>query len=89
MPAVALRETYRRAELRLRTLLFGDENNPGGRLRGEEPRREAAAAIRRMRTAFDDVVEEAAKPDLPDELREAAAAAARVEEGQEERPSRR
>lgn len=67
-----VREAYRRAELRLRMLLFGDAEYAAGRLKGEEHREQAAHHLRRMRTAFDEAVEEAEKANLPDDLRERA-----------------
>jgi hypothetical protein len=72
MQLSAARELYRRAELRLRDLLFGDSVYSAGRLRGEEPRRQAAAELRRMRGAFDEVVGEAeqsaSRADLAEDL---------------------
>lgn len=56
---VALRETYRRADLRLRRLLFGDSVYSSGRLKGEESRVEAIRELRLMRSAFAEVLEEA------------------------------
>jgi excisionase family DNA binding protein len=74
-------ETYRRAELRLRMLLFGDEADTPGVIRGgEEVRLRVRSEIRRMRHAFDDLAsaqEEAsaaklAAVDLAEELQRAA-----------------
>lgn len=70
-----VREAYRRADLPLRVLLFGDAERPAGRLKGEEPREQAAIELRRMRRAFDEAVEEAEKPNLAEDLRERAAEA--------------
>ena len=76
-----LREAYRRADLSLRTLLFGDSEHVGGRLKGEESRQQANAELRRMRRAFDETVEEAEAAEraeqssLPDDLIERAAKA--------------
>jgi hypothetical protein len=53
-------------------LLFGDAEHVAGRLRGEEPRQQAALELRRMRKAFDEVVEEAEMSNLPDDLKERA-----------------
>jgi hypothetical protein len=53
-------------------LLFGDAEYAAGRLKGEEHREQAAVELRRMRNAFDEAVEEAEKPSLPDDLRERA-----------------
>jgi hypothetical protein len=76
----AMRETYRTAELRLRQLLFGDLVNSAGRLKGEEPRREATNELRRMRTAFTETAEAAESSHekaVHEELHDAAAAAIR------------
>jgi hypothetical protein len=76
----AMRETYRTAEFRLRQLLFGDSIGSAGRLRGEEPRRQAVNELRRMRTAFDDAAGEAESSHgkaVDEDLHDAAAAAAR------------
>jgi len=76
-------EGYRRAELRLRELLFGDESSVPGVIRGgEDARLRARAELRRMRQAVDELVaaqEEAsvARPedvDLAEELRRVASA---------------
>lgn len=76
-------ESYRRAELRLRALLFGDENSSPGVIRGgEEARLRVRAELRRMRQAMGELVaarEQAsvAKPeevDLVEELRRVASA---------------
>ena len=76
-------ESYRRAELRLRTLLLGDESSSPGLLRGgEEARLRVRAELRRMRQAVSDLAAahgetSAAKPvgdDLVEELRRAASA---------------
>ena len=54
-------------------LLFGgDAEHAAGRLRGEEPREEAAIQLRRMRQAFDEAVDEAEKSSLPDDLKQRA-----------------
>ena len=50
-------ETYRRAEQRLRLLLFGDGTETPGRVRGEESRQQVSAELRRMRNAFHVLVE--------------------------------
>jgi hypothetical protein len=67
-----VREAYRKADLRLRLLLFGDAENVAGRLRGDEPREQAAGELRRMRKAFEEAVDEAEKSNLPDDLKERA-----------------
>jgi excisionase family DNA binding protein len=78
-------ESYRRAELRLRMLLFGDESDVPGVVRGgEDVRLRVRADLRRMRQAVDELEaarEEAAvaKPvgdDLAEDLRRAASARA-------------
>jgi hypothetical protein len=50
-------------------LLFGDAEYAAGRLKGEEHREQAARELRRMRNAFDEAVDEAAKSNLPDDLK--------------------
>jgi len=45
-------EAYRRADQRLRLLLFGDGTETPGRVRGEESRQQVSAELRRMRNAF-------------------------------------
>jgi hypothetical protein len=50
------RDNFRRAEQRVRHLLFGDGVFESGRLKGEETRDEVARALRRMREAFDTVL---------------------------------
>ena len=83
-----LREAYRRADLRLRILLFGDTEHFAGRLRGEEPRQQASAELRRMRSAFDEAVDaaEALEGDepssLPDDLVKRAVEAEREQRDQ-------
>jgi hypothetical protein len=67
-----LREVYRKAELRLRLLLFGDTESVAGRLKGDEARQQAALELRRMRNAFGEVADQAEKTNLPDDLRERA-----------------
>jgi excisionase family DNA binding protein len=68
-------EAFRRAELRLRMLLFGDESTSPGFVRGEEPRVAVRAELRHMRDAVAELVlaleEASAAPDLADELRRA------------------
>ena len=83
-PPSSPHETYRRAEMRLRMLLFGDESTTPGIVRGgEEVRLRVRAELRRMRHAVDDLAAQeeavAAKPaavGLAEELRGAAAARA-------------
>ena len=81
-PPSTPQETYRRAELRLRMLLFGDEGSPGVLRGGEEARDRVRAELRRMRLAVGDLAsaqeELVAKPapvSLAEDLRRAAAAA--------------
>ena len=69
---VEVREAYRKADLRLRVVLFGDSGYVPGRLKGEEPRGQANVELRRMRKAFDEAAEEAEKANLPDDLKERA-----------------
>lgn len=71
-PASEPAETYRKADQRLRLLLFGDGVDSAGRVRGEEYRHQVAAELRSMRRAFDDVLEDRAE--------NAAARAAGLEE---------
>ena len=84
-PPDSPQETYRRAELRLRMLLFGDESDTPGVIRGgEEPRLRVRAELRHMRQAMGDLAaaqEEAgaARPgadSLAEELRRVASARA-------------
>ncbi len=88
-PPTSPYESYRRADLRLRMLLFGDESESPGVIRGgEEPRLRVRAELRRMRQAVDELVSAeteatAAKPaavDLAEELRRAASARAERED---------
>jgi excisionase family DNA binding protein len=70
-------ESYRRADLRLRTLLFGDESSTPGVIRGgEEARLRVRAELRRMRQAVDELAaaQERTGPDLAEELRRLASA---------------
>jgi excisionase family DNA binding protein len=55
------RESYRRAELRLRLLLLGDESRPGV-IRSEEARLRAQAELRHMRHAVGDLAEALEEP---------------------------
>jgi hypothetical protein len=73
---------YRQAERRLRELLLGDGVTNVGLVKGEERRLEITRIMRRMRSAFDVVVEqdagraaeaEARLADLEEALREALA----------------
>ena len=50
-------DTYRRADQRLRLLLFGDGTETPGRVRGEESRQQVIAELRRMRSAFHALLE--------------------------------
>jgi excisionase family DNA binding protein len=72
-------EIYRRAELRLRTLLFGDQSTTPGVVRGgEEVRTRVQTELRRMRQAVEGLAEAAAAQpeatDLAEELHRVAAA---------------
>lgn len=69
---VEVRDAYRRAELRLRQLLFGDEEYAAGAVRGEDQRQQARAELRRMRKAFDEALCEAESSNLVDDLTERA-----------------
>jgi excisionase family DNA binding protein len=88
-------ESYRRADLRLRILLFGDESDSPGVIRGEEARLRARAELRRMRQAVDELVSAeaevtAAKPlavDLAEELRRVASARAEGDDSALLRPA--
>ena len=90
----AARELYRRAELRLRELLFGDSMYSRGRLRGEEPREQARVELRRMRNAFEQVSDEAEQSasranlaeDLLDEARLSSSPDAAPDEATLEKP---
>ena len=93
-PANEPRETYRKAELRLRVLLLGDVDTVG-RLKGEDSRAQAAAELRRMRRAFDALVlknEEAGGAEveqvleLEEELRKIASFVSRAEPRTESAP---
>jgi excisionase family DNA binding protein len=48
-------ESYRKADLRIRQLLFGDGSTTTGLVRGEEFRLRVTAELRRMRDAFNAV----------------------------------
>lgn len=50
-------ETYRKADLRVRLLLFGDGVDTVGQLKGEMQRGQVAAELRRMRSAFREALE--------------------------------
>ena len=70
-------ESYRRAELRLRMLLFGDESDTPGVIRGgEEARLRVRAELRRMRQAFGDLASAQEEVGLAGELHRVAAARA-------------
>jgi excisionase family DNA binding protein len=88
-------ESYRRADLRLRILLFGDESDSPGVIRGEEARLRARAELRRMRQAVDDLASAqaeavAAQPaavDLAEELRRVASTRAEGDDSALLRPA--
>jgi excisionase family DNA binding protein len=50
------RETYRRADARLRLLLLGNGVDVPGRVKGDEFRQQVTTELRRMRTAMDAAV---------------------------------
>jgi excisionase family DNA binding protein len=90
--AEEITEAYRVAEQRLRLMLFGDGELEPGIVKGEEARMRAMAALRHMREAFAEALEDGAgraeaaesrATELQVELLEAAARAAapRHEEG--------
>jgi excisionase family DNA binding protein len=56
MPSSGAEESYRKADLRIRQLLFGDGSATTGLVRGEEFRLRVTAELRRMRDAFNAVV---------------------------------
>jgi excisionase family DNA binding protein len=51
--ATDVAETYRKADLRLRLLLFGDGSDTPPLVRGEAPRQRVTNEIRHLRDAFD------------------------------------
>jgi excisionase family DNA binding protein len=81
-PASEPAETYRRAEQRLRLLLLGDGVDSPGRVRGEEHRQQVIAELRRMRHAFDALLEDRAEKveaGLEEELQRLASARSRAQ----------
>jgi hypothetical protein len=93
VPYTDEREEFHGAARRLRRLLFGDDMDVPGRLKGEEARAQARRDLRRMREAFDAVVArsdesrtekaevEARVADLQEELKRIAASTARQARG--------
>ena len=75
-PPSSPQESYRRAELRLRMLLFGDESSPGVLRGGEEARLRVRAELRRMRQAVGDLASAQEEVGLAEELHRAASARA-------------
>ena len=80
-------ETYRKADLRLRQLLFGDGVATTGLVRGEEFRLQVTAELRRMRDALNAVVLEgraetvgARVADLEEELQRIASFRSRTQQ---------
>jgi excisionase family DNA binding protein len=80
-------ESYRKADLRIRQLLFGDGSSTTGLVKGEEFRLRATAELRRMREAFNAVVlesegkadtEESRADELEEELLRIASFRSRV-----------
>lgn len=55
-PVSGAAESYRKADLRIRQLLFGDGSATPGLVRGEEFRLRVTGELRRMREAFNAVV---------------------------------
>ncbi len=55
--ATELAEAYRKADLRLRLLLFGDGSDTPPLVRGEAPRQRVTNEIRHLRDAFDALLE--------------------------------
>jgi excisionase family DNA binding protein len=55
--AIELAEAYRKTELRLRFLLFGDGVNSPGVVKGEEQRRQVTAEFRHLREVLDALIE--------------------------------
>jgi excisionase family DNA binding protein len=83
-------ESYRRAELRLRMLLFGDESDTPGVIRGgEEARLRVQAELRRMRHAVGDLASahDEEEVGLGEELHRVAAARAEEAESALLRPA--
>ena len=81
-PASEPAKTYRRAEQRLRLLLLGDGVDSPGRVRGEEHRQQVIAELRRMRHAFDALLEDRAEKveaGLEEELQRLASARSRAQ----------
>jgi excisionase family DNA binding protein len=52
-----LAEAYRKADLRLRLLLFGDGVDTPGLVKGEEPRQRVTLEIRHLRDAFNGLLD--------------------------------
>jgi excisionase family DNA binding protein len=75
-PPSSPQETYRRAELRLRMLLFGDESSPGILRGGEDARDRVRTELRRMRQAMGDLASAQEEVGLAEELHRAASARA-------------
>ena len=63
-------ETYRKADLRVRLLLFGDGVDTVGQLKGEMQRGQVAAELRRMRSAFREALESGERQDESGERQE-------------------
>ena len=55
--AIELAESYRKTELRLRLLLFGNGVDSPGVVKGEEQRRQLTAEFRHLRDVFDALIE--------------------------------
>ena len=65
-PADDPSETYKKAERRLRDILFGNGVTEPGAVKGDERRGRVAAELRRMRQAFDELTQH--ETDLAEEL---------------------
>jgi hypothetical protein len=94
-----LAEEYRRADRRLRGLLFGNGEYEPGMVKGEERRAMVTQDLRHMRTAFDAALAanersraekaEARVADLEEELKKIASSRARRASGHRARASSR
>ena len=70
--ATDVAEAYRKADLRLRLLLFGDGSDTPPLVRGESPRQRVTNEIRHLRDAFDALLESEREARM--EIAEAASA---------------
>ena len=60
-------EAFRRADLRLRLMLLGDGMSEPGAVKGEEARQRVTSALRQMREAFAQAIEQAQRPPATEE----------------------